>query len=115
MRKRHIIPGVDPKLLIKDAAKLLPDPARRNFLRGAASLGALTFLTGCDIVDSDAAEGTLFELLNTAVRTDGRMQWSLRSQHDTILLDRGRAVTVTEPKLAIGRSTGARAIPLSSR
>ena len=59
MRKRHIIPGVDPKLLIKDAARLLPNPARRNFLRGAASLGALTFLTGCDIIDSNAAEGTL--------------------------------------------------------
>jgi len=59
MKKRHIIPGVDPKLLIKDAAKLLPNPARRQFLRGAGSLGALTFLTGCDIIDSDAAEGTL--------------------------------------------------------
>ena len=53
------VPGVDTKLLIKDAAKLLPDPARRQFLRGAGSLGALTFLTGCDIVDSNAAEGTL--------------------------------------------------------
>jgi len=59
MKKRHIIPGVDPKLLIKDAAKLLPNPARRQFLRGTGSLGALTFLTGCDIIDSDAAEGTL--------------------------------------------------------
>ncbi len=59
MRKRHIIPGIDAKLLIKDAAKLLPDPARRGFLRGAAGLGALTFLTGCDIIDSDAAESTL--------------------------------------------------------
>ena len=58
-RIRKIIPGVDPKLLIKDAAKLLPDPARRLFLRGGASLGALTLLTGCDIIDSDAAEGTL--------------------------------------------------------
>ena len=28
-RIRKIIPGVDPKLLIKDAAKLMPDPARR--------------------------------------------------------------------------------------
>jgi DMSO/TMAO reductase YedYZ molybdopterin-dependent catalytic subunit len=37
----------------------MPDPARRAFLRGAASLGALTFLTGCDIIDSDAAEGVL--------------------------------------------------------
>ena len=33
-RIRTIIPGVDPKLLIKDAAKLMPDPTRRLFLRG---------------------------------------------------------------------------------
>lgn len=59
MRKRKIIPGVDGKLLIKDAAKLLPDPARRQFLRGAASLGALTFLTGCDIVDGTSADRVL--------------------------------------------------------
>src|SRR5258708_38529402 len=59
MRFRNLIPGVDSQLLVRDAAKLMPDPMRRNFLRGAASLGALTFLTGCDIVDSDAAEGVL--------------------------------------------------------
>ena len=59
MKQRKTIPGVDPKLLIKDAGKLLPDPMRRNFLRGAASLGALTFLTGCDIVDGETAEGVL--------------------------------------------------------
>jgi DMSO/TMAO reductase YedYZ molybdopterin-dependent catalytic subunit len=58
-RLRKAIPGVDRKLLIKDAAKLMPDPTRRLFLRGAASLGALTFLTGCDIIDSNAAEGVL--------------------------------------------------------
>ena len=59
MKKRVTIPGVDQKLLIKDAAKLLPDPSRRLFLRGATSLGALTFLTGCDIVDEDSAEKVL--------------------------------------------------------
>jgi DMSO/TMAO reductase YedYZ molybdopterin-dependent catalytic subunit len=59
MKKRTIIPRVDKKLLIKDAAKLLPDPSRRLFLRGATSLGALTFLTGCDIVDQDSAEKVL--------------------------------------------------------
>ncbi len=58
-RIRKIIPGVDPKLLIKDAAKLLPNPTRRLFLRGATSLGALTFFTGCDIVDGDSAERVL--------------------------------------------------------
>jgi len=56
---RKQIPGVDSKLLIKDAAKLLPDPSRRLFLRGAASLGALAFLTGCDITDSPSAEEVL--------------------------------------------------------
>src|SRR5215475_2895562 len=54
-RKRNNPPGVDPHLLIKDAAKLLPDPTRRLFLRGGASLGALAFLIGCDIVDSKAS------------------------------------------------------------
>ena len=58
-RERRKIPGVDPKLLIKDAAKLLPDPSRRLFLRGAASLGALATLTGCDIIDGPTAESAL--------------------------------------------------------
>jgi DMSO/TMAO reductase YedYZ molybdopterin-dependent catalytic subunit len=58
-RFRRLIPGVDPKLLIKDAGKVMPDPARRAFLRGAASVGALTMLTGCDVVDSFSAEKVL--------------------------------------------------------
>jgi DMSO/TMAO reductase YedYZ molybdopterin-dependent catalytic subunit len=58
-RIRKPIPGVDKQLLIRDAAKLLPDPTRRLFLRGAGSLGALTFLTGCDILDGAGAEGVL--------------------------------------------------------
>jgi len=58
-RLRKAPPGVDPKLLIKDAARLMPDPTRRAFLRGGASLGALAFLTGCDIVDGPSAEQAL--------------------------------------------------------
>src|SRR5215510_9341210 len=61
-RIRRVIPGVDPKLLIKDATKLMPDPTRRLFLRGGASLGALTFLTGCDIVDTSSAEQMLMKV-----------------------------------------------------
>jgi DMSO/TMAO reductase YedYZ molybdopterin-dependent catalytic subunit len=61
-RIRKHPPGVNPKLLIKDAAKLLPDPARRLFLRGGASLGALTMLTGCDITDSLSAEKALMKI-----------------------------------------------------
>jgi len=59
MKRRRDVPGVDPRLLIKDAAKVMPDPLRRQFLRGAASLGALAFLTGCDIIDGDTAESVL--------------------------------------------------------
>jgi len=52
-------PNIDAGLLIKDAAKLLPDPARRLFLRNTASLGALVLLTGCDIVDGPTSERAL--------------------------------------------------------
>ena len=58
-RSRKSPPGVDPKLLLKDAAKLLPEPSRRLFLRGAASLGALTALSGCDIIDGPSSEDAL--------------------------------------------------------
>jgi DMSO/TMAO reductase YedYZ molybdopterin-dependent catalytic subunit len=58
-RFRLSVPGVDPELLARDAAKLLPDASRRQFLRAGASLGALVFLTGCDIVDGRSAEKAL--------------------------------------------------------
>src|SRR5205823_10507091 len=61
-RIRRVNPGVDPKLLIKDATKLMPDPTRRLFLRGGASLGALAFLTGCDIIDGPTAEQALMKI-----------------------------------------------------
>ena len=61
-RIRKNPPGVDPKLLIKDAAKLMPDPTRRLFLRGGASVGALAFLTGCDIIDGPSAEKALVQV-----------------------------------------------------
>jgi DMSO/TMAO reductase YedYZ molybdopterin-dependent catalytic subunit len=61
-RIRKHPPGIDPKLLIKDAAKLLPNSARRLFLRGGASLGALALLSGCDIIDSLSAEKALMKV-----------------------------------------------------
>src|ERR1700738_4795619 len=61
-RLRKSPPGVDPSLLIKDAAKLMPDPTRRLFLRGGASLGALAFLSGCDIVDGASPKNVLMKI-----------------------------------------------------
>ena len=57
--ERKAIPGVDARLLVKDAARLLPDPSRRLFLRNGASIGALALLTGCSISDSGSAERVL--------------------------------------------------------
>jgi DMSO/TMAO reductase YedYZ molybdopterin-dependent catalytic subunit len=59
MRRQTKAPSRDGALLIKEAAKLLPNPARRLFLRGTASLGALALLTGCDIVDGPSSEKAL--------------------------------------------------------
>src|SRR6185437_6400771 len=70
-RKRSLlIPGVDKRLLVKDAIKVMPDLTRRRFIAGGASLGALTLLTGCDVVDSDTADNLLTQVskFNDAVQ-----------------------------------------------
>src|SRR5882757_11160968 len=68
--RKLLIPGVDKKLLVKDATKLMPDPTRRRFITGGASLGALTLLTGCDVLDSDSADKVLARIskFNDAVQ-----------------------------------------------
>ncbi|HWV55000.1 molybdopterin-dependent oxidoreductase [Pseudorhodoplanes sp.] len=87
-RLRRLIPGVDQKLLLKDAGKIMPDPARRAFLRGGLSLGALTMLTGCDIVDSISAEKVLRKVSEF---NDGVQAW---------LFDPNQ-LALTHPKSAI--------------
>jgi len=57
-------------------------------------------------------DGSVFDLLNEAVRAHGRAQWSLRSEVSTIFLDGGRAVTVSEPVLSLGGTTGTRTVHL---
>src|SRR4029077_14165445 len=69
-KRSFLIPGVDKRLLIKDSLKVMPDLARRRFITGGASLGALTLLTGCDVVGSDSAERLLAQVskFNDAVQ-----------------------------------------------
>ena len=68
--RRLLIPGVDKKLLVRDAVKVMPDLARRRFISGGVSLGALTLLTGCNVVDSDSADRMLAQIskFNDAVQ-----------------------------------------------
>src|SRR6202046_2242599 len=65
-----LIPGVDKQLLVRDAVKTMPDLARRRFIAGGASFGALTLLTGCDVSDSFSAERMLTKIskFNDAVQ-----------------------------------------------
>lgn len=69
---RRPIPGVDANLLVRDAARLLPDPGRRRLLRGGLSLGALTMLTGCNVVDGLSAEHLLRKISSF---NDGVQAW----------------------------------------
>src|SRR5271169_3365964 len=68
--RKLLIPGVDKQLLVRDAAKLMPDLVRRRFIAGGASLGALTLLTGCDVLESSDAEEMLKKIskFNDAVQ-----------------------------------------------
>ncbi len=90
-RTRKDPPGVDTKLLIKDAAKLLPGQSRRLFLRGAASLGALSMLTGCDIIDGPTSEN----VLRVMSRFNDRVQALLFS--DTTLAPEYPESAITRP------------------
>src|SRR5919198_6435961 len=69
-KRSFLIPGVDKRLLIKDSIKAMPDFTRRRFIAGGASLGALTLLTGCDVLDSSSAETMLAQVskFNDAVQ-----------------------------------------------
>src|ERR1700704_3385169 len=69
-KQQLIIPGVDKTLLVRDAAKVMPVLTRRRSPPGAPSLGALTLLTGCDVVDSSSAEEMLKQVskFNDAVQ-----------------------------------------------
>ncbi|MES1147922.1 MAG: molybdopterin-dependent oxidoreductase, partial [Bradyrhizobium guangdongense] len=71
MAKRpFLIPGVDKRLLVKDSLKVMPDLTRRRFIASGASFGALTMLTGCDVIDSSSAE----EMLKTVSKFNDAVQ-----------------------------------------
>jgi DMSO/TMAO reductase YedYZ molybdopterin-dependent catalytic subunit len=54
-RPRH---GIDQSVLTRKRA-LVDDINRRNVLRGAVSLGALSLLTGCDVSEDDSVQKVL--------------------------------------------------------
>jgi DMSO/TMAO reductase YedYZ molybdopterin-dependent catalytic subunit len=61
MQRRHIerLSESDRKDILKEVSKRLDLSTRRLFLKGFASLGSLTLLTGCDVVDGLSTERML--------------------------------------------------------
>ena len=68
---------IDQRVLAEKRA-LLADVNRRNVLRGAVSLGALTMLTGCDVSEVDSVQKALRAV---SAWNDDVQQAIFRSQH----------------------------------
>jgi DMSO/TMAO reductase YedYZ molybdopterin-dependent catalytic subunit len=51
--------AVDGDAVVREALRRLEQPSRRLFLRRSLTLGGLSLLTGCSIVDEDSAEQAL--------------------------------------------------------
>src|SRR5512147_2557660 len=51
--------AIDGEAVVKEALRRLEQPSRRLFLRRSLTLGGLSLLTGCSIVDEDSAEQAL--------------------------------------------------------
>jgi DMSO/TMAO reductase YedYZ molybdopterin-dependent catalytic subunit len=51
--------AIDGEAVVKEALRLLEQPSRRLFLRRSLTLGGLSMLTGCTIVDEASAERAL--------------------------------------------------------
>ena len=51
--------NIDGDAVLKDAMRLLPQPARRLFLNRSLTLGGLAMLSGCSLVDDESVEKAL--------------------------------------------------------
>ena len=75
--KKRIEISADKRDLIKEAARKLTPASRRLFLRQTLTLGGLSLLTGCSLVDEDSAE----KLLSHVSRFNDRAQAWLFDPH----------------------------------
>ncbi|MBI2319034.1 MAG: molybdopterin-dependent oxidoreductase [Betaproteobacteria bacterium] len=54
--------ALDGEAVVKEALRRLDQPARRAFLRRSLTLGGLSLLTGCAIVDEESVERALMKV-----------------------------------------------------
>jgi DMSO/TMAO reductase YedYZ molybdopterin-dependent catalytic subunit len=61
-RSPSVLTEHDQRHLLREAARVAPDLARRRLLRGALSLGGLSMIAGCSVTDSSSAEALLMRV-----------------------------------------------------
>src|SRR5487761_1935635 len=62
IKKSPRLAAIDADAVVKEALRRIEQPARRMFLRHTLTLGGLSLLTGCAIVDEDSAEPALMSV-----------------------------------------------------
>jgi DMSO/TMAO reductase YedYZ molybdopterin-dependent catalytic subunit len=62
IKKSSRLVAIDGDAVVKEALRRIEQPARRQFLRRSLTLGGLSLLTGCAIVDEDSVEHALMKV-----------------------------------------------------
>ena len=62
IKKSPRLASIDGDAVVKEALRRIEQPARRMFLRRSLTLGGLSLLTGCAIIDEDSVEPALMKV-----------------------------------------------------
>lgn len=62
IKKSPRLVAIDGDAVVKDALRRIEQPSRRRFLQRSLTLGGLSLLTGCAIVDEDSVEDALMSV-----------------------------------------------------
>ncbi|MDH4191908.1 MAG: molybdopterin-dependent oxidoreductase, partial [Betaproteobacteria bacterium] len=62
IRKAPRMPAIDGDAVVKEALRRIELPSRRLFMRRSLTLGGLSLLTGCAMVDEESAERALMSI-----------------------------------------------------
>ncbi len=71
IKKSPRLASIDADAVVKEALRRVEQPARRMFLRHTLTLGGLSLLTGCAIVDEDSVEPALMKVSRFNDRVQG--------------------------------------------
>ena len=71
IKKSPRLVGIDGDAVVKEALRRIEQPSRRLFLQRSLTLGGLSLMTGCAIVDEDSVEHALMSVSRFNDRVQG--------------------------------------------